>query len=401
MTGPKKKLYIVEDSNTTTVFDHTLKYINDKYEIHFNEIALDFEIRLKVDDNEEWRVLNVEALYIELVQSGVNIPISKLEILLKSEYILKYNPVTRYFTHLPKWDKIDHITKLGSHLPVSEPEAFLYHLKKWMVRTVKCAVEPNYFNKQALIICHKAQNSGKSTWCRFLCPPELSNYIAEDISNDKDARILLCKNFLINLDELSSLTKKDVNSLKAFFTKTVINERLPYDRKSTIINRICSFIGSTNMSEFLNDETGSVRWLCFELFGQIDFRYSKEIEINKVWAQAYHLAYNDKSFNPELTTDDIKQNEERNKKYTNLSEEQELILKYYEKSDDKNDFKTATDILNSLSCISPRINKVNIGRALSGFNYTRVKSPKTNHYGYLAKELFIDTPWNIEFGKKK
>lgn len=127
-----------------------------------------------------------------------------------------------------------------------------------MVRTVKCAVEPNYFNKQALIICHKAQNSGKSTWCRFLCPPELSNYIAEDISNDKDARILLCKNFLINLDELSSLTKKDVNSLKAFFTKTVINERLPYDRKSTIINRICSFIGSTNMSEFLNDETGSV-----------------------------------------------------------------------------------------------------------------------------------------------
>lgn len=130
MTGPKKKLYIVEDSNTTTVFDHTLKYINDKYEIHFNEIALDFEIRLKVDDNEEWRVLNVEALYIELVQSGVNIPISKLEILLKSEYILKYNPVTRYFTHLPKWDKIDHITKLGSHLPVSEPEAFLYHLKK-------------------------------------------------------------------------------------------------------------------------------------------------------------------------------------------------------------------------------------------------------------------------------
>jgi predicted P-loop ATPase len=400
MTGPRKKLYIAKDSKNSTVFDFSMEYMFEKYEIHFNDIALDFEIRLK-DDDDEWRCLNINALYIELAQSGVNIPISKLEILLKSEYIEKYNPVTKYFTNLPKWDNIDHIKKLSSYLPVNEAEAFVYHLKKWMARTVKCAIEPTYFNKQAFIISHKEQNSGKTTWCRFLCPPELTNYIAEDISNDKDARILLCKNFLINLDELQALSKKDVNSLKAFFTKAFINERLPYDRKSSIIARICSFIGSTNMIEFLNDETGSVRWLCFEIFGQIDFGYSKEIDIQKVWSQAFHLAYCDKSFNPELTIKDIKENEERNKKYTNLSEEQELILKYYQKSKDINDCKTATDILNSLRCISPNINKVNIGKALSGFNYNRVKNSKTGYYGYLAKELFIDTPWNIEYEQKK
>lgn len=45
-----------------------------------------------------------------------------------------------------------------------------------------------------------------------------------------------------------------------------------------------SFIGSTSRATFLNDETGSVRWLCFELMGKIDFVYSKNVDIDKVWA---------------------------------------------------------------------------------------------------------------------
>ena len=65
------------------------------------------------------------------------------------------------------------------------------------------------------------------------------------------------------------------------------------------------------MSSFLNDETGSVRWLCFELKGRIDFAYSKEVDINKVWSQAYHLDYSDHTFNAELFISDIQENEDR------------------------------------------------------------------------------------------
>ena len=82
-------------------------------------------------------------------------------------------------------------------------------------RAIKCALEPAYFNKQALIISHSGQSSGKSTWCRHLCPPNWQN-MAEDINSDKDARIQLCRNFLYNLDELAVLSKNDVNALKAF-----------------------------------------------------------------------------------------------------------------------------------------------------------------------------------------
>jgi predicted P-loop ATPase len=388
-------LYIVSGKSRNTIYDKVYKYLFTKYDIQYNEISHDFQICLK--NKNDWHYLNLNSLIIELTKVDVEISVSKLEIFIKSELIARYNPITTYFNSLPKWDGVDYIQKLASYVPTYENEAFLHHLKKWFVRAIKCALEENYFNKQCLIIAHKGQSSGKSTWCRFLCPPQLSEYIAEDISNDKDARIQLCRNFLINLDELAVLSKKDVNALKAFFSKTFINERLPYDRKNTTLPRICSFIGSTNMTSFLNDETGSVRWLCFELKDKIDFAYSKEIDINNVWTQAYHLAYSDPLFNPELTIEDVNENEERNKKYTRLTTEQELIAKYYSKSDDIDDFVTATDVLTSLNSLNLRLNKVNIGRALSGFNFQRIKHPKRQLYGYLAKSSFVQTPWEIEY----
>lgn len=390
-------LYQVENAKKKAVYDYTMEYLGSKYDITYNEISHDFQIVLK--GSTEWEYLNLNSLIIELAKAGIEVLNGKLETLIRSDWIPKCNPIREYFENLQKWDGEDHILKLASYVPTYEKEAFDYHFKKWLVRTVKCALEKNYFNKQAFVLSHQGQNSGKSTWCRFLCPPELAEYMAEDISNDKDARIQLCRNFLYNLDELAVLSKKDVNALKSFFSKTFINERLPYDRKNTTLPRICSFLGSTNMSSFLNDETGSVRWLCFELKGKIDFAYSKEVDIKAVWTQAYHLAYSDPTFNPELSIKDIRENEERNKRYTKLTSEQEVVAKYYEKSTDIKDFKTASDILVATGRLNLRLNHINIGRALAGFGFQKVKHPKRQVYGYLAKPLFTDSPWEMEFSK--
>jgi predicted P-loop ATPase len=220
-----------------------------------------------------------------------------------------------------------------------------------------------------------------------MCPPELANYIAEDISNDKDARILLAKNFLVNLDELAVLSKKDINQLKSYFSKTIINERLPYDRKNSILPRVCSFIGSTNMATFLNDETGSVRWLCFELTQPINFAYKKEIDINKVWEQAYALSKT--NFDCELSFKDVQDNEKRNSKYTTLSAEQEIISKYFKIPVDEMDvqFMTSSDVLHYLSIKYQRLNHVNIGKAMTGLGFERTKDRERQVYGYMVKTL--------------
>tara|TARA_R100001369_G_scaffold91837_1_gene134402 strand:- start:9063 stop:9461 length:399 start_codon:yes stop_codon:yes gene_type:complete len=129
---------------------------------------------------------------------------------------------------------------------------------------------------------------------------------------------------------------------------------------------------------------------------KIDFSYSKEVKIKNVWVQAYHLAYSDPNFNPELTLTDIKENEIRNKKYTKLTTEEELISKYYKKSNDMNDFVTASDVLVKLNGLNVRLSQVNLGRALSGFNFQRVKHPERQVYGYLAKSVFSKGPWEME-----
>ncbi|MEO9513230.1 MAG: VapE domain-containing protein [Flavobacteriaceae bacterium] len=364
----------------TTIFHETEEYLDKFYKFRYNEVALDIECCKKGTTN--WQSLNENSLFIELQKKGIKCSINNLLAILKSDFVPHYNPLKHYFNSLPKWDgKIDYIAQLCRYVNTKDEEQFVYHFRKWCVRTVKCVYNESYFNKQAFVLVHKGQSSGKSTWCRFLCPPALSKYIAEDISNDKDARILLCKNFLINLDELAVLSRKEINSLKSYFSKTVVNERLPYDRKNSILPRVCSFIGSTNMTSFLNDETGSVRWLCFELTGQINFKYSEEININNLWSQALALA--NSNFDCELSLEDIKANEDRNSMYSILSTEQEMISKYFEHpTNGQSEFMTATDVLVHLQPLGIRLNKVQIGKALSALGYDKIKHSGRGVYGY-------------------
>ena len=384
----KDKMLYQTDTAGKTIFDRTLKYLNAKYSLRFNTISLEFEIKRTSD--KKWSDLNLNSLFIELAQSGIDIPVNKLEILVRSHLIDQYNPISEYFESLEQWDGEDHIKNLCSYVKTNNDNAFLYHMEKWFTRAVLCALEKEKINKHCLVLANTIQNSGKSTFLRFFIPRKLMNYLSEDISLDKDSRIKLCKNLIINLDELSILAKADINSLKAFISKTHINERLPYARKAEYLERICSFVGSTNKTDFLTDESGSVRWIIFEVTEKINFNYSMEINIDKVWSQAYFNAYKRKGFNPELTLADISENEKRNERFTQMTLEQEMVNKFFEPSDNLEEFKTATEVMMDLSTQGIRLNHLKIGRALSSFKFPRVKHPQRQIYGYLIRLKTID-----------
>ena len=377
------KMLYQTDTAGKTIFDRTLKYLNSKYSLRYNTISLEFEIKRTSD--KQWSDLNLNSLFIELTQSGIDIPINKLEILVRSHLISQYNPISEYFENLEDWDGEDHIKNLCSYVKTNDDNAFLYHMEKWFTRAVLCALEKEKINKHCLVLANTIQNSGKSTYLRFFIPRKLMNYLSEDIGLDKDSRIKLCKNLIINLDELSILAKADINSLKAFISKTHINERLPYARKAEYLERICSFVGSTNKTDFLTDESGSVRWIIFEVTEKINFNYSMEINIDKVWSQAYFNAYKRKGFNPELTLADISENEKRNERFTQMTLEQEMVNKFFEPSDNLEEFKTATEVMMDLSMQGIRLNHLKIGRALSSFKFPRVKHPQRQIYGYLIR----------------
>ena len=370
-----------------TIFHEAERFINRLFDMRFNTIKLELEIKRKHET--EYKPLNENSLFVEINKAGIRVGMDKLISILKSDFVVKYNPFINYFSKLKKWDGVtDHISELASFIHTNNDEDFSIQFTKWMMRAVKCATVEGYYNKQAFILIHNQQNSGKTTLCRFMCPPALGDYFAENISDDKDSRIAIAKNFLINLDELSSLAKHEINSLKALFSKDVINERLPYERKASIIHRVASFIGSTNMHEFLTDETGSVRWLCFEI-KKIDWRYAKEIDINKCWAQAVGMIK--EGLPCDMSKNEIDENENRNSKFQQRSTEAEIIpnfLRIATENDANAIFMTASDILLYLtSFTSLRLNKVSIGRAMPLCGFQRTKETGSDRYGYWAIKL--------------
>lgn len=378
----------------TTIFHIAEKYLSENYEFRYNVISLAIECKQK--SNSEWTVCNENSLWIELQKKSIKIPLNSLIAILKSGFVPIYNPIITYFENLPIWDgQTDYITSFAKYVNLEESEnqeQFEYHFKKWCVRAVKCATIENYFNKQAFILTDDGlgQNIGKTSWCRFVCPPFLSEYIAQDIpENEKDARILFAKNFLVNLDELASLSRKEINKLKSYFTLDKINERLPYDRKNSIIPRVASFIGSTNMSTFLQDETGSVRWLCF-IVKSINWNYKTEFDINNLWSQAYALSL-DKNFDSEMSREDIRNNELRNEKFQIVSPEMDLIREHFEKATkvQNAEFLTSTGILQHLNLQGHgiRLTSVGIGKALTANGFVRAKN--NGFYGYWVKRKVV------------
>lgn len=387
-----------------SVWEQVEEFIAERYEIHANEVANKIEYREKGDEDAKFEELNENDIYRELKINYINFSLGNLKAMLGSSYVKKFNPIQDYFDKLKPYDpktEIDYIETLGTYLPVisEDRDVFKVHFKKMFVRMIACSLY-GVVNKQAFILVHDGQNSGKSTFCRWLCPPILENYIAENPGLDKDGLISMCTNFIINLDEVGkTFNRAEINQLKSIISKDVFKGRLPYAARETRMIRRANFIGSTNDSTFLNDETGSVRWLCFEIEDQINFDYSKNIDINRVWAQAYYMLQN--GFQYQLTLQEVAENERRNKKYTVTSMEYELIQRFFfppgignfrEKVVVEQDihFKTATDIKLILAQKAPgeRTQERNIGKALKSLGFERV-SKRANGYDYPIHGYYI------------
>ncbi len=377
-------------SKKKPVFIEVEEFLSEKYQFRNNIISN--EIEIKEIEMKTYQAINENNIYRELQHNNFKFSLMNITALLRSDFVEKYNPFLHYFYNLPKYDSAnepDYIMELCSFLKVKEPGEFKVQFKKMLVRTIACAIVEGVFNKQALIFVQPRQNGGKSTFCRWLCPPELKDYYSENISLDKDSLISLCENLFINLDELATLSKIELNSLKSLFSKERVKVRRPYERKPQLIDRKASFIGSTNRAEFLNDETGSVRWLCFEI-DEIDWSYKKKININNVWKQAYHLFQN--NFEYELTGEEILKNEMRNKKFQISTPESELIQQYIvpgtKEGHDK--FMTATDVQSYLqvkSGITNRLSHIRIGKSLNQLGFEKVQQYTGK---YQIKGYYID-----------
>lgn len=302
---------------------------------------------------------------------------SGLRNLLYSDFCELFNPFTTYFESLPDWDEqTDYIAQLAETITTTHQELWHTCFKKWLVAMVGCVLDEHTVNQTVIVFSGK-QGVGKTTWMENLVPEELKQYLFSGTinPNNKDTLIHLSECMLINLDELENLNRSEIGSLKELITKTHIRIRRAYGHNNETLPRCASFAGSVNTAQFLNDTTGSRRFLSFEV---TDIKYNHKVSLNDVYSQALHLFKS--GFRFWFNRDEIGAINQNNEQYQLRSPEEELLLTWFESctKEQANAFLTASQILAKLADkakINVSDSSVNkLGKALIKNNYLRFKS---------------------------
>lgn len=342
--------------------------------------------------NNEIETVNPDEIYRQLRHSGFKMGLNDVKSLLKSSFVNPYDPIENYFKSLNYDSTKDHIENLANYITTAEGDYWPKQFKKSLVRCIACGLGKKE-NRIVMVLYGRKQETGKTTFIRFLSPWGTDKYFTESPiigGNAKDTEIRFSENFMYNLEELAGLNRADINKLKADISKSSIKERRAYAAFEVSAPRRCNFWASTNQKEFLHDEENT-RWLIFEVT-KIDWSYKTAININNVWAQAWDLYKT--GFNYELDDEDRAIREYLNQDYRFLRPEEELLARYFKPTQSGvGKFMSATEIAMALNQKSPnlRINSNNIGKTMMSvfqIESVIVKIEGKNTRGYWVNEGF-------------
>lgn len=198
---------------------------------------------------------------------------------------------------------------------------------------------------------------------------------------NKDDRLQMTCNWLICLEEIDSLSRKEQNQLKAMITLETVQDRPAYARHFEVRRRICSFCATGNNEHFLNDPTGSRRWLPF-VVESIDDPNRFDYRHEALFYQAYNLSM-DINFRHYLTRQETNNLNERNRNFEDTDKELELIQHYFAvpKPGEQGVYLTTTEILLKInSGLRESLSTNKVGMALKKLGFTSKHSRTGTKY---------------------
>lgn len=243
----------------------------------------------------EWHVLN-DNDQIELrhfLEAGLNFTPVGREIMRDAlDYVgakNKSDSMQEYLKELlPAWDKVPRVANFFSNYCGAEDSEYSRTLSTYLwtalfgravsVEGIKVDISPILIGKQG---------SKKSTLISTLA---IDPTAAGDISlrnRDDNIKRLLRGKIIVEIPELDGLSKRDIEDVKAFLTKTA-DEYVPKYKEGTISQiRRCLFVLTTNEEQFLTDTTGNRRFAPIKV-GDINIELVKR-DLLQLWAEARYL----------------------------------------------------------------------------------------------------------------
>ena len=265
--------------------------------------------------------------------------------------------------------------------------------KKWFVGMVASWLKDEVVNHQVLVLIGR-QGIYKTTWLEHLIPTELRAYcckLANTTQINKDDRLRLAEFGLINLDELDSMSSRELNTMKSIITATDVNERAAYGYTKERKIRLASFCASSNRREFLTDITGNRRWLPFEV-ENIQNPYETILPYERMYAQARYLIQY--GFNYWFDLDDIATLEEHNETFrAQESEEQLLPILFDVPAEGRGEFMTTAQISERLVTygnIKKPMPLNRLGMLLGQMGFKNIRAGKQRVCGWLVYQYSQD-----------
>lgn len=186
-------------------------------------------------------------------------------------HLNEYHPVHDYLRAL-RWDGIPRMDSFLSRYFRSKNDDYTRGVGRcFLIAMVARVMKPGCKHDCALILTG-GQGAFKSTAAAILAGGRewFSDSLPAVTDDGRDAAMHLPGKWVVELGEMSSLSKASAEAVKAFVSRAVDKVRLPYGRRDVQLRRQCVFIGTSNNPACLRDETGNRRFWPVEVGEAVD-----------------------------------------------------------------------------------------------------------------------------------
>jgi len=311
-------------------------FLNSNYELRKNVMRGVAEYRLRTGLGFSFQDLTEEArnsITMRAMSQGIKCWDKDIRRYVNSNDIEPYDPMDDFLEHLPRWDGRDRVEPLARRIKTDyEAWPHLFHI--WMRSMVAMWKGKGQLTGNALVpLLIGRQGCGKSSFCRILLPRDLRDYYNDRINfkNEQDLNLGLTAFALINLDEFDKITQRQQIVLKYLLSTADLKYRPPYGKAYTSNRRYASFIGTTNETMPLTDPTGSRRFVCVTVEGNIDFE--TPVDYAQLYAQLKEEV-DEQRLRYFMTKDEEQALMQHNMQYQQLNGLGEMLLSVFDRPAD-------------------------------------------------------------------